>query len=71
MQIKTRVPGVVSEILVREGEHVDAKTKLVVIEAMKMFQPVLAPVSGTVSELMVEEGTRVKGGGVLLVIDED
>lgn len=71
MQIKTRVPGVVSEILVREGEHVDVKTKLVVIEAMKMFQPVLAPVSGTVSELAVEEGTRVKGGGVLLVIDED
>ena len=71
MEIKTRVPGVISEVLVKEGDHVDAKAKLAVIEAMKMFQPVLTPVAGTVSEIAVEEGARVKGGAVLAVIDED
>lgn len=71
MEIKTRVPGVVSEILVKEGDHVDAKAVLAKIEAMKMFQSILTPVSGTVSEIMIEEDARVKAGAVLMVIDED
>lgn len=71
MEIKTRVPGVISEVLVKEGEHVEAKTVLAKIEAMKMFQSVLTPIAGTVSEILVEADSRVKAGAVLMVIEED
>lgn len=70
MEIKTRVPGVVSEIKVKEGQQVEVKDQLAVMEAMKMFQPVLCPVAGTVAEILVEEGQRVSGGAVLMVIED-
>ncbi|MCJ7835050.1 biotin/lipoyl-binding protein [Cuneatibacter sp. NSJ-177] len=70
MEIKTRVPGVITEVKVKEGDHVDVKTQVATIEAMKMFQPVLSPVAGIVAEVLVEEDQRVKGGDVLVVIEE-
>ena len=39
MEIKTRVPGVVEEVLVKEGDQVSAKDVIVKIEAMKMESP--------------------------------
>ena len=35
MEIKTRVPGVITEVKVKEGDHVDVKTQVATIEAMK------------------------------------
>lgn len=70
MEIKTRVPGVVSELNVAEGQQVEVKDQLAVMEAMKMFQPVLSPVAGTVAEIMVEQGQRVSGGAVLMIVEE-
>lgn len=71
MEIKTRVPGVITEILVSEGQHVEVRDKVAVIEAMKMMQGILSPVAGTVEEIMVEEDERVKGGAVIMIIEED
>ena len=71
MEIKTRVPGIITEVLVEEGQHVDVKTRVATIEAMKMMQGILSPVAGTVEEITVEPDERVKGGAVIMVIDED
>lgn len=69
MEIKTRVPGMVQKIMVKEGDEVKVKDVLAVLEAMKMEQPVLSPVDGTVSEIKVEAGSRVRAGEVLMVVE--
>ena len=62
MEIKTRVPGVVEEILVKEGDQVSAKDVIVKIEAMKMEQSILTPVAGEVTEICVEKADHDKAG---------
>lgn len=69
MEIKTRVPGAVNEIKVSVGDKVTVQQPLVVMEAMKMMQPVLSPVEGEVTDILVEEGQRVAGGAVLVVVE--
>ncbi|MCD8010655.1 MAG: biotin/lipoyl-binding protein [Lachnospiraceae bacterium] len=69
MEIKSRVPGVIEEVLVEEGDQVEEKTVVAKLEAMKMVQKVLTPVSGEVTEVCVEKGARVKPGQVLMVIE--
>lgn len=69
MEIKTRVPGVVEEIMVKEGDQVSAKDVLVKIEAMKMEQSILTPIDGEVTEVRVEKGDHIKAGQVLVVIE--
>lgn len=71
MEIKSRVPGTMEEIGVKEGDRVEVKDVLAKLEAMKMMQPVLSPVAGTVEEILVEEGERVKSGQVIMRIEED
>jgi acetyl/propionyl-CoA carboxylase alpha subunit len=60
------MPGTVIRVLVEEGEQVDARAPLVVLEAMKMETPIVAPYEGRVKRLLVGEGDRVSGGALLL-----
>jgi len=64
----TPMPGTVVRLHVTEGEHVEAGQPLLVLEAMKMEHPVVAPHDGVVATLRVEEGSQVEGGAVLAVI---
>jgi acetyl/propionyl-CoA carboxylase alpha subunit len=60
------MPGTVIKVLVAVGEQVAARQPLVVLEAMKMETPLLAPYAASVAAVHVAEGDRV-GGGALLV----
>ncbi|MCX5834005.1 MAG: acetyl-CoA carboxylase biotin carboxyl carrier protein subunit [Deltaproteobacteria bacterium] len=46
------MPGTVSEILVKDGDVVKADDELVILEAMKMENPICAPRDGKVKEGM-------------------
>jgi 3-methylcrotonyl-CoA carboxylase alpha subunit len=65
------MPGTVVKVLVVEGEEVEEGQLLLVLEAMKMEQPVVAPHSGRVASLPYGEGTLVPGGAVLAEIEEE
>ena len=65
------MPGRVISVLVQEGQEVQAGSPLVILEAMKMEQPILAHKSGVVSELSVEVGASVANGAVLLEIRDN
>lgn len=69
MEIKTRIPGVVEEILVKEGDQVKEKDVLIKMEAMKMLQSVPSPLDGQVTEIKVAVGDRVRAGSVLMVVE--
>ncbi len=64
------MPGTVVKVLVEEGQEVDEGQLLLVLEAMKMEQPVSAPHAGVVRSLPFEEGSLVPGGAVLVEVKE-
>jgi acetyl-CoA carboxylase biotin carboxyl carrier protein len=53
---------------VREGESVTAGQVIGLIEAMKVFNEINAPVSGTVTHFAAENGQLVSPGDALLFI---
>ena len=61
--------SVVREVLVSEGDAVEAGQGVIVIEAMKMENEIAAPKAGSVSSIAVEPGQAVEGGAELLRIE--
>lgn len=51
------------------GSKVAAGDKVLLIEAMKTFNEIVAPRAGTVTAIFVEDGTPVEFGEALLVIE--
>jgi len=60
--------GVVVQVDVKVGQVVAAGERLLVLEAMKMKNHLLASRCGTVSRVMVAAGDAVEGGQPLLTI---
>jgi acetyl-CoA/propionyl-CoA carboxylase biotin carboxyl carrier protein len=60
--------GTIVKVLVTKGQKVKAGDVVVVLEAMKMENSILAHADGTVEELLVEPGASVQGGATLAVI---
>ena len=66
--ITSPLPGNVFKINVTEGERVVAGQVLLVIEAMKMENEVLAPRDGTVLQIMTKQGATLNTGDMLIVL---
>ena len=60
--------GTVVKIAVEEGQQVDKGDLVLVLEAMKMEQPLTAHRSGTVTGLAAEVGSTVPTGTVFCEI---
>jgi acetyl-CoA/propionyl-CoA carboxylase biotin carboxyl carrier protein len=60
--------GTVVKVAVSEGDLVDAGDLIVVLEAMKMENPVTAHRPGTVTGLTTRPGTSVTPGTILCTI---
>jgi biotin carboxyl carrier protein len=60
----------VLRVLVAAGDEVEPRQPLVVLEAMKMETPLVAPFAATVAEVHVAEGDRVSGGALLVELSE-
>ena len=56
-------------INVSEGDSVNAGDTVITVEAMKMENPVHAPVSGTVKAIYVSEGDSVNPDECLIEIE--
>ena len=67
-QVGASIPGAVSKISVKVGDHVEENQHLMIIEAMKMETAISARLRGTVAELLISEGDTVKGGQLVAVI---
>jgi acetyl/propionyl-CoA carboxylase alpha subunit len=69
-EITAPMPGTVIRVLVSEGDEVEARDTLVVVEAMKMEMPLPAPRAGIVRAVHVSEGETVGRGEVLVELAE-
>jgi len=63
------MPGTVIEVLVAEGDTVEAGQPLIILEAMKMEHTINAPTAGTVSEVLYAAGDLVGDGAELLILE--
>jgi len=61
--------GTIVKVAVSDGDEVQEGDTIVVVEAMKMEQPLQAHKSGTVAGLSVEVGATVTAGAVVCTID--
>jgi geranyl-CoA carboxylase alpha subunit len=60
--------GSIVQVLVSEGATVSQGQLLVVLEAMKMEQPLKAGIAGVIRQVQVTRGDQVKGRQVLLEV---
>ena len=63
------MPGKVVRVLVSTGDPIEAGQGLVVVEAMKMENEIVAPRAGRVAAVNVEPGRAVETGAALVVIE--
>lgn len=67
--IQTQMPGRVIEVCVQEGESVTKGQIVIIVEAMKMENPLKATKDGVVSEIFVSGGDLVEAKAKLLMIE--
>lgn len=66
--ITSPMPGKVVKVLVAEGDDVQPGRPLVVVEAMKMENELVAEAAGVVQKVYVQPGDAVEGGARLISI---
>ncbi len=64
-EIGANIPGNIIKVLIKEGDEVEEKQPIAVIEAMKMETNILAPVKGVVDKIYISEGQQVKAGELI------
>lgn len=68
-RVEAPMPGRVVSVRAKVGDAVAAGAALVVVEAMKMQNELLAPRAGTVARVLVAEGATVERGALLVELD--
>ena len=66
--VVSHLPGTIIKIMVEEGQAVEAGQLLLIHEAMKMQNRVVAPISGVV-ELNVKEGDKITKNHLMVKIE--
>jgi len=67
--IKALIPGVVGEISTAVGKAVKKGDTLMILEAMKMFNRIKAPMDGVIKTLPLTAGEKVTKGQTLIEIE--
>ena len=67
-ELTAPMQGTIVKVAVSNGDAVEVGDLIVVLEAMKMEQPLTAHRAGTIAELAVEPGQTVAGGAVICEI---
>ncbi len=69
IEVKAGAAGKVFKIEANVGQSVQSGDPIVIIEAMKMEIPVVAPEAGTVASIDVAVGDAVESGAVLATLN--
>ena len=66
--VNAPMPGNILKVNVKTGDAVKAGQVLVVLEAMKMENEIMAPKDGTVVQVLATKGSNVDTGAALVVL---
>ncbi len=68
-EVKAPIPGLVTKILLSEGDTVTHGQGVMILEAMKMENEIKSPIDGKIKKLNVKPGQNVEKGQPLFVIE--
>lgn len=66
--VTSPMPGNILDIRVAQGESVKAGQVLIILEAMKMENEIVAPRDGVVNQIVTSKGATVDTGATLIVL---
>lgn len=66
--VKAPMPGSINAVNVQAGDTVKKGQTLLILEAMKMENEIVAPHDATVANIAVSKGSSVSAGDVLLTL---
>ncbi len=66
--VTSPMPGTILEVKVAQGQAVKKGDVLLILEAMKMENEIMAPCDGTIASVNTTKGSSVETGAVLCVI---
>ena len=69
LQVKAPLPGNILDIYIKEGDEVKKEDKLLLYEAMKMENTILADKVGRVKSIKVKQGDTVLQNDVLIELE--
>lgn len=69
IEVNASVPGKVFKVEASAGQTVKAGDSIVILEAMKMEIPVVAPQDGTVASINVSVGDAIESGDTLATMN--
>lgn len=67
--ISAPMPGLILDILVKEGQEVDEEDQLLVLEAMKMENIITSPRKGVIKQVAVKQGDTVDKKQLLIAFE--
>lgn len=67
--IDAPLTGKIINVLVKTGDKIQEDDAVVILESMKMENPIVSPVSGTVASISVAVDQLVKTGDTIAVIE--
>jgi acetyl-CoA/propionyl-CoA carboxylase biotin carboxyl carrier protein len=68
--LESPMQGTVVKIVKSNGDRVEVGDLIVVLEAMKMEQPLISHKAGTIAKLQVNVGQTVASGATLCLIED-
>lgn len=69
IDIKAPMPGIIMEILVDEGYTVRRDDELLILEAMKMENPIRSPEDGVVKTILVKKKDFVDTDQIIMSLE--
>lgn len=66
--VNAPMAGTIFKVLVNEGEAVKSGQVVLILEAMKMENEIVAPEDGVVSKIHVQQGQQVDSGATLIIL---
>ncbi|MDD3895341.1 MAG: acetyl-CoA carboxylase biotin carboxyl carrier protein subunit [Syntrophomonadaceae bacterium] len=67
--IESPMSGKVLEILVEVGQKIAEDDEVIILEAMKLENPIYAPQDGVVKEIKVKVGQQIAEGDVIAELE--
>ncbi len=67
--IECPIAGKILAININVGDQIAEDDEVIIVEAMKMENPVFSEFDGVVKEIKVKVGDRVEEGAVLVVLE--
>lgn len=71
IRLKAPMPGKILEVMVKTGDVVKAGDTLLILEAMKMQNAILASTKGIIKKVLVKEGDATSKSDLLIELEKE